>query len=298
MKSTWTKILFSALVLTLAACSGGGGGGGGGSVSGDVANPTPTISNPPTKASGTAADLGSVLGTDEAGTTTAVQAMINEFELPNPVMSPALKNLEGESCYTANAGWNTDLDSDRFYDNAKLRAVNCPLTKGGEGVGTAFMNASLDSTDSNTATLWANASTTFSTKSTFKNASGQAEGEYYYSFKSTLDMSKGSLSINAKEGGYDKTKNEASEYSAFWLTFTATEQGVVSLSGYVQEYAEGKGLVTLQVIGTGGSINEGTECIDGMNVSLKYANGDVAGSVTKTLCLAGAAETSKKAGLK
>lgn len=33
MKSTGTKILFSALVLTLAACSGGGGGGGGSSAS-------------------------------------------------------------------------------------------------------------------------------------------------------------------------------------------------------------------------------------------------------------------------
>lgn len=57
MKSPGTKILFSALVLTLAACSGGGGGCGGGLANGDTANNTPTITNPPTAAKGTPEEM-------------------------------------------------------------------------------------------------------------------------------------------------------------------------------------------------------------------------------------------------
>nr|BFD60952.1 hypothetical protein CKG001_30590 [Bdellovibrio sp. CKG001] len=304
MKSTGMKILFSALVLTLAACSGGGGGGGGGSNSGDVANPTPTITNPPTKASGTASELGTILGTvDEAATQVAVQNMVDDFELPTTGMSPALKVLSsvraGESCITANEGWDIDADHDRFLDDASVKATNCEVTKSEEGVGTSYMTASLQSKDTDTTTFWADASIAYSSNMITKNASGATDGQYYFSFKSTLDMAKGTLMINSKEGGYDKSKEEAHEYSAFWLTFASDEVGVISLSGYVQYYSEGKGLVTLQVIGTDGSVNESTECIEGINVSLKYASGDTAGSVSgKTLCLAGTVETVTKAGLK
>ncbi|WP_374000754.1 hypothetical protein [Bdellovibrio bacteriovorus] len=301
MKSTWTKILFSALVLTLAACSGGGGGGGGGSVSGDVASPNPTIANPPTKASGSVTDLGSILGTaDEAATQTAVQTMVNDFQLPRVSVgsSNILKNFSnmraGDSCVTANReAWNEDLDKDHFLDDASLKATNCVQVKGGGG--SALFNATLQAKDSNTDSFWANASIAFSGNVTYKNENEQVNGQDYYSFKSTLDMSKGALSIYSKEGGYDKVMEVPPSYSASWLTFTATELGAVSLSGYMQEYAEGKGLVTLQVVGTGGQIDDVSECIENLNVVVKDGNGTVVATVIKNLCL----NTSPvKAGLK
>lgn len=301
MKSTWTKILFSALVLTLAACSGGGGGGGGGSNNGDVASPNPTITNPPTKASGTVDELSAILGTpDAASAGNAVKTMITNFRLPSVsgLGGPALNSLAnvraGESCLTVNkSDWNTDLDKDHFLDDASVTATNCEQAKGGGG--SAIFNATLKSIDSDSDGFWANASISFSGNMTYKDDSGQKDGEDYYSFKSTLDMSKGALTISSKAGDYDKLANKLPSYSASWLTFTSSDAVHVSLSGYMQEYAEGKGLVTLQVVGTGGTINDGSECIEGLDVVVKDGNDTIVATMTKDLCLNTA---STKAGLK
>ncbi|WP_374027632.1 hypothetical protein ACES2J_16235 [Bdellovibrio bacteriovorus] len=279
-----SKLMVTTSLLALAACSGGGGGGGGGSNNGDVANPTPTITSPPTAAKGTAAELGTILDEDAAGTQAQVVNFINSFSMISLGGGPVRQGRGGYDCSEPTADW-TDADNDMFFASLNFKISNCAITDEELPDHEGVYNESITSTDSDDSTFWANASLSYSEDYSMKK-NGSTDIYEYESFKANLDMSKG-LTLSFKEGGYDKIAATPlpNRYVAYWLNFEADEESNVAITGYVQVYAEGKGLVTVSVHSTGYTMNLNTQCVTGGEITLKYADGTAASAaVPKDIC--------------
>ncbi|WP_347358244.1 hypothetical protein [Bdellovibrio sp.] len=303
MKSTWTKILFSALVLTLAACSGGGGGGGGGgSANGDTANNTPTITNPPTVAKGTSEEMTTLVTAAGTSVDGVVTRMLSSLGGTLSVFGG------GESCTTEDGTMDAvtgDKDSDGYFAFYKRTATNCQYPGEEPYVGlTENYNDELVYRDENDNDPYSSASFTYKESSSYKNSSGSEMAAEYSAFSSVLIGSSGILNLRLKAGEYDNHSSTkvSPRYVALWLSlqFSEGQSPLLALnatvSGFLQFYVQGAGLVTVGVTSIGVYTLQGS-CLTGGQLSIKYADGnDVVPARSQMICLDSFGAT--KAGLK
>lgn len=283
MKSTWTKILFSALVLILAACSGGGGGGGGGgSVSGDVANDSPTITNPPTAAKGTSEELNTLVAAVGGGNPEAV--LTNLFSVLAPQPNKAFANGKGgelEPCMSEE-GSNVDgTDGDGFLKYYRFKSTNCQYAGEGPWAGyTETYSDDLIVRDDNDNSAYSNASLTYTASNSWKKDDTKAEVAAGYTAASlSFAGATGLLKMNYKSGGYSNhLAVEPQGYMALWLSIQLSESPLVAIgatvSGYAQFYVQNSGMVTVAVASaTNYGLVENTNCLTGGSLKLTFADG-------------------------
>lgn len=285
MKSVFSCLPVVMISLTMAACSGGGGGG---SKNGNSASPGPTLTAPPTAAKGTAEELGTIFGTTDSGDTeAAVTQIVAAFEMP-VLGGASRKGAARGGCGEVVSGDWTDADNDLFLDNVIYRGSNCTVQPKEVIDLTGTLNEEIKSSDSDNTTFWADAELSYKEDVSWKQSGQSTVLAYEYeSFKAVLDMNSG-LKMSYKEGGYSNIEDSVvpHKYNAYWLTFMADESSA-SVTGFVQFYQEGKGLVTLQVTSSGYVLNEGTRCVQGGQITIKYADGSIAaGPVSKNICFA------------
>lgn len=294
MKTHLLKCSLSVALLSLAACSGGGGGGGG-SANGDAAAPNSSITAPPTVAKGTSAELDTITGSG-AQTTSFLNSAVTSFDintLMDQVSLPGFKQRGGDSsCFqavTPESDW-VDNDQDGFYKNLSMKLNNCTETEtDGDFAGYTWSEtSSIASTDANDSLKASNGTLTGKGDTTWKDSNGTIVAKGFTAGNLTLDIAKAKLTMNYKDGGFNNVSSPKVDngYMAFWLTLAVTDPDVspaATVTGYLQIYKEGKGLVTLGVSSTGYNYDEG--CLTGGSITLKYADGSTAvGPTAKDLC--------------
>lgn len=291
MKTQILKCSLSVALLSLAACSGGGGGGGG-SASGDAAAPNSTITNPPTAAKGTSAEMDTISGSG-AQTTTLLNNAVANFDVStfmNQIPTGLARGGDSD-CMTAVTPieqW-VDNDNDGFNKNLNVK-FNCSEPSEDNPDLTWSEVSSMVVTDADDTTANANGSISGKGDTTYKNSSGTIVAKGYTAGNLKLDVSKATLTMNYKNGGFSNISSPAIEngYMAFWLTLAVTDPEVSAagtVSGYVQIYKEGKGIVTLSVSSSDYVFDENTRCLNGGSVTLKYADGTTAaGPTPKDIC--------------
>nr|BFD64366.1 hypothetical protein BdHM001_30470 [Bdellovibrio sp. HM001] len=282
MKSTGMKILFSALVLTLAACSGGGGGGGGGSNSGDVANDSPTITNPPTAAKGTPEEMTALVQAVGGGTPDAViEDLFSVFgSVPKNFAKGKAEPMD--PCVSEDGADSPDADEDGFPKYYRFKSTNCQETFEYEGQSfTQTYSDDLIIKDEDDENEDSNASLTSTGSRSWKNAVSKAEVAADYSAASLVYVgASGLLKLNYKTGGYDSmtTPEQPQGYMALWLSVQFGPAPLInigaSVTGFVQFYVQNSGMVTVTVTSEPDYLlNETSRCLEGGKLVLKYADG-------------------------
>lgn len=294
MKTHLLKCSLSVALLSLAACSGGGGGGGG-SASGDAAAPNSSITAPPTAAKGTSAELDTITGSG-AQTTSLLNNAVTQFDLSTFTNQiPAFQQRGGDSncmqAITPESDW-VDQDQDGFRKNLSVK-FNCTETETEEGDYNGLIwseVSSLTSTDSNDSSPASNGTMSGKGDTTWKNSSGAVVAKGYAAGSVQLDIAKATMTMKYKNGGYSNVSDPKVDngYMAFWLTLAVTDpenSAASTVTGYVQIYKEGKGLVTLSVSSSDYNFDENDRCLKGGSITLKYADGSTAtGPTEKDLC--------------
>ncbi|UXR64189.1 hypothetical protein EZJ49_14070 [Bdellovibrio bacteriovorus] len=283
MKSTWMKILFSTLVLSLAACSGGGGGGGGSSNSGDVANDSPTITNPPTAAKGTSTDMANLLTAVGAGTSEDIVTRLFSVFDTAPVKSHGKVKVMGgdlEPCMSMEGSDITDDDEDGFLAYYRFKSTNCEFAGEDDYENlTETYSDDLIIRDADDNNEYSNASLTLKGTSSWKNGSNAEVASGYTAASLAYTGAAGLLKMNYKTGGYNNhiTPAQPQGYMAMWLSVQFSPSPLVAINanvtGFAQFYVQDVGLVTVSVNSDSDyTLNSASRCLEGGSLAFKYAD--------------------------